>query len=122
VPTRAAHDCAVRAAAPGHAQEQNGDQSARNILKSVDHRLPLTMIPSAVPLTVDGMDNKANMRDFAGWPVWGWLSPGGIPCPIRVHVQSTSPPTPAVSTFHITPDVGAISFARRAPVANRAHR
>ena len=18
--------------------------------------------------------------DFAGWPVWGWLSPGGIPC------------------------------------------
>src|SRR5262245_51908476 len=20
------------------------------------------------------------MDDFAGWPVWGWLSPGGIPC------------------------------------------
>jgi len=20
------------------------------------------------------------MDDFAGWPGWGWLSPGGIPC------------------------------------------
>jgi hypothetical protein len=46
----------------GHAQQQNGHHKAGNILKSVDHRLPLTVFPSAVPLTVDGADNKANAR------------------------------------------------------------
>jgi hypothetical protein len=69
------------------------------------------------------------MCDFAGWPVLGWLSPGGIPClgsvfPLRyrVRAKSSSFPTPAVIDVHITPDVGAISSAPRAPVANRAHR
>ena len=69
------------------------------------------------------------MCDFAGWPVSGWLSPGGIPClgPVfrrgyRVRAKSSSFPTPAVIDVHITPDVGAISSAPRAPVANRAHR
>jgi hypothetical protein len=69
------------------------------------------------------------MCDFAGWPVLGWLSPGGIPClgsvfPLRYRVlaKSSSFPTPAVIDVHITPDVGAISSAPRAPVANRAHR
>src|SRR5260370_20406166 len=68
------------------------------------------------------------MCDFAGWPVLGWLSPGGIPClgsvfPLRyrVRAKSSSFPTPAVIDVHITPDVGAISSAPRAPVANRAH-
>src|SRR5438445_1301959 len=67
--------------------------------------------------------------DFAGWPVLGWLSPGGIPClgsvfPLRyrVRAKSSSFPTPAVIDVHITPDVDAISSAPRAPVANRAHR
>ena len=69
------------------------------------------------------------MCDFAGWPVLGWLSPGGIPClgPVfrrgyRVRAKSSSFSTPAVIDVHITPDVGAISSAPRAPVANRAHR
>src|SRR5262244_2083522 len=45
------------------------------------------------------------MDDFAGWPVWGWLSPGGIPCLNPV--------------FRLGPR--RTSFGPR-PVANRAHR
>jgi hypothetical protein len=35
------------------------------------------------------------MCDFAGWPVLGWLSPGGIPClglvfPLRYRVRAKS--------------------------------
>jgi hypothetical protein len=46
----------------GHAQQQNGHQSARNISKSVDHRLPPDGNSLTRPLTVDGVHNKANVR------------------------------------------------------------
>src|SRR6516164_11600145 len=55
-------------------------------------------------LTVDGVDNKANRGDFAGWPVWGWLSPGGIPSLNPVFRLSHSGPR-AVSKSHIAPDL-----------------
>ena len=66
-------------------------------------------------LTDDGVDNKANRGDFAGWPVWGWLSPGRIPQsgvpsgPIRVRGPSRSPTSRRTS------------FGPR-PLANRPHR
>jgi len=55
------------------------------------------------------------MDDFAGWPGWGWLSPGGIPCLNPVFRLGP------FGYVHIAPDVGATSFGSP-PVANRAHR
>src|SRR5262249_4630003 len=78
----------------GHAQQQNGHQSARNISKSVDHRLPpRRVIPSSRRLTVDGVDNKANGRfcRLAGMgiaqPWWYSLPQSGVPSgAIRVRM------------------------------------
>jgi hypothetical protein len=44
--------------------------------------------------------------DFAGWPVWGWLSPGGI-ASIRCTIGGHSDPHAGRIDVHIAPAVGA---------------
>src|SRR5215472_16870571 len=61
------------------------------------------------------------MDDFAGWPGWGWLSPGGIPCLNPLFRLGPSDPHAGRIDVHIAPDVSANSFGSP-PVANRAHR
>jgi hypothetical protein len=91
----------------GHTQQQNSHQSARNILKSVDHRLPPDGYSFSRRLAVDGVDNKANMR-FCRLACWYSLPQSR--CSVWIH----SRPREVGFTFdadrvHITPDVGAIS-------------
>src|SRR5262249_16164110 len=64
---------------------------------------------------------RQQMGDFAGWPVGGWLSPGGIPCLNPVFRLGPFGSARGRIDAHIAPDVGATSFGPR-PVANRAHR
>jgi len=45
------------------------------------------------------------MDDFAGWPVWGWLSPGGIPYLNPVFVWGHSGPHASRLEVHIAPAV-----------------
>jgi hypothetical protein len=47
------------------------------------------------------------MGDFAGWPVWGWLSPGGIPCLNPVFRLGPFGSARGRIDAHIAPDVGA---------------
>jgi hypothetical protein len=117
----------------GHAQQQNGHQSARNISKSVDHRCPLTGNSLSRRLTVDVVDNKANVR-FRRLVGMGMTQPcryslpqsGVPPGAIRVRAKSASPlvreavPITRRGTIRAGCWRDLVRPAR--PVANRAHR